>query len=146
MESKILLDGTEFSYRLISKRGKHVEISVNDEIFKFNIDEMNIQKAQDFISLNGRIAKVQKPNHTGARVEKAQYSSPMPGKVLKVFVKEGQIVSKGETLLILEAMKMEHKITAHKDLKVLKVLFKDQELVKGGEELIKVEELDVSKD
>ena len=38
--------------------------------------------------------------------------APMPGKVLAVEVAQGQSVDKGQLLLILEAMKMEHRITA----------------------------------
>jgi 3-methylcrotonyl-CoA carboxylase alpha subunit len=39
----------------------------------------------------------------------------MPGKVIKVLVTEGSKVSKGDPLLVLEAMKMEHTLTAHAD-------------------------------
>ncbi|MET7466921.1 acetyl-CoA carboxylase biotin carboxyl carrier protein subunit [Nonomuraea sp. NPDC005501] len=38
--------------------------------------------------------------------------APMPGAVLRVEVKEGQRVDKGQPVLVLEAMKMEHRITA----------------------------------
>ena len=38
--------------------------------------------------------------------------APMPGKVLGIFVKPGQTVEAGERLLVLEAMKMEHRLTA----------------------------------
>jgi 3-methylcrotonyl-CoA carboxylase alpha subunit len=37
----------------------------------------------------------------------------MPGKIIKVLVSEGAAVSKGDPLLVLEAMKMEHTLTAH---------------------------------
>jgi acetyl/propionyl-CoA carboxylase alpha subunit len=39
-------------------------------------------------------------------------SSPMPGKVIKIAVKQGQEVKVGDTLVIVEAMKMEHSIVA----------------------------------
>src|SRR5262249_41441438 len=38
--------------------------------------------------------------------------APMPGKVLSVVVKEGETVERGQLLLVLEAMKMEHRIDA----------------------------------
>ena len=44
--------------------------------------------------------------------------SPMPGKVIAVKVKAGDTVTKGQALLILEAMKMEHTLTAPFDGKV----------------------------
>lgn len=39
-------------------------------------------------------------------------TSPMPGNMWKVLVKQGQVIKKGEPLVILEAMKMENEIVA----------------------------------
>ncbi|MDA8637609.1 acetyl/propionyl/methylcrotonyl-CoA carboxylase subunit alpha [Rhodospirillales bacterium] len=49
--------------------------------------------------------------------------SPMPGKIVSVFVKAGQKVTKGTPLLIMEAMKMEHTIVAPSDGTVSAVSF-----------------------
>jgi len=56
---------------------------------------------------------------TQARSESSHHSahdgdiiSPMPGKVIAVDVAEGQLVEAGQRLLVLEAMKMEHALTA----------------------------------
>jgi biotin carboxyl carrier protein len=53
-----------------------------------------------------------------------QIKAPMPGMVLEVLVKEGQEVSKGQSVLILEAMKMENVIKASDDavVKTVKVI------------------------
>lgn len=66
-------------------------------------------------------------------------NAPMPGKVFKVLVKTGEAVTKGQTLLVLEAMKMEHAIKADKDGKVRKILFKEGDLVQGGMALAELE-------
>jgi 3-methylcrotonyl-CoA carboxylase alpha subunit len=63
-------------------------------------------------------------------------TSPMPGKVVQVLVKEGQKVVKGELLMILEAMKMEHRIVSPKDGVVEKIFFKEGELVAQEVELV----------
>ncbi|MGY3215133.1 acetyl-CoA carboxylase biotin carboxyl carrier protein subunit [Mucilaginibacter sp. HD30] len=47
-----------------------------------------------------------------------ELKAPMPGLVLRIFVKEGDAVSKGDNLLILEAMKMENIIKAPADVVV----------------------------
>ncbi len=61
--------------------------------------------------------------------------APMPGKVVKVLVQEKQKVKKGELLLILEAMKMEHKILATHDGVIQKIFFKEGERVSQGTDL-----------
>lgn len=62
--------------------------------------------------------------------------SPMPGKVFKVLVKNGDKVKKGDALMILEAMKMEHTIKANLDGTVQKVHFKEGDMVTGGVTLV----------
>lgn len=57
------------------------------------------------------------PVPSGAEV----ISSPMPGTILSVNVKAGDLVKRGDVLLILEAMKMENEIMASRDGKVLKI-------------------------
>jgi 3-methylcrotonyl-CoA carboxylase alpha subunit len=51
------------------------------------------------------------PDHTRQTVAGA-LSAPMPGKVVKVLVEQGQVVQAGAPLLVLEAMKMEHTVRA----------------------------------
>jgi len=67
--------------------------------------------------------------------------SPMPGKVVKVLVNEGDAVKKGDLLMILEAMKMEHKIIAPQDGIVKKIFFKEGERVAQEVELLKLSSL-----
>ena len=62
--------------------------------------------------------------------------APMPGNLLRVIVKPGEYVNRGQQLLVLEAMKMEHTILAPSDCIVLKILFNQGDLVQNGSELI----------
>ena len=64
----------------------------------------------------------------------------MPGKVIRVLAAPGAKVSKGDALMILEAMKMEHTITAPRDGVVAEVLFGAGDQVNEGAELLKLEE------
>jgi 3-methylcrotonyl-CoA carboxylase alpha subunit len=65
--------------------------------------------------------------------------APMPGTVIAVLVQVGQAVESGAPLLVMEAMKMEHTITAPKAGKVAALYFKAGEQVKEGEELLHME-------
>ncbi|MGB3280014.1 MAG: biotin/lipoyl-containing protein, partial [Pseudorhodobacter sp.] len=66
--------------------------------------------------------------------------SPMPGLVKAVFVAAGQAVAAGDRLAILEAMKMEHTLTAARDGVVAEVLAKPGDQVEAGAALILLED------
>jgi 3-methylcrotonyl-CoA carboxylase alpha subunit len=67
-------------------------------------------------------------------------SAPMPGTVLKILVRVGDVVTKGAPLVILEAMKMEHQITAPHDGTVAAIHCTEGEMVQPGVELVDVTE------
>ena len=60
------------------------------------------------------------------------YSAPMPGKVLDVRVRAGDAVSRGQALLTMEAMKMEHLVTASADGVVTEVRVAPGQQVDAG--------------
>ncbi len=68
--------------------------------------------------------------------EQPNFIAPMPGTIIAVLVNEGDIVEKGQAMIVMEAMKMEHTISAHKELQVTEVLYQVGELVDEGAELI----------
>ena len=65
--------------------------------------------------------------------------APMPGKVIDLKVKVGSKVKKGDTLVILEAMKMEHQVKASDDGKVTKVLVKKDDQLENGAVLMVID-------
>ena len=66
-------------------------------------------------------------------------TAPMNGTVVTLLVDIGATVAKGETLLVMEAMKMEHSIAAPSDGKVSEFFYQPGELVDGGAELLAFE-------
>ncbi|MDG1550385.1 MAG: biotin/lipoyl-binding protein [Candidatus Poseidoniaceae archaeon] len=65
-------------------------------------------------------------------------SAPMPGKVLQVLVEVGQIVESGQPLMILEAMKMEHRIIASQEGTVSAINFSEGDQVQQGSALLEL--------
>lgn len=66
-------------------------------------------------------------------------STPMPGKVVKVLVKEGDQVPAGTTVIIISAMKMESEYKVVADRTVKEVLVKDGDTIDGDQQLITFE-------
>ena len=81
-------------------------------------------------------APAAKPATGGA---KSGVKSPLPGVILDIKVKEGDEVKKGQTIIILEAMKMENSIKADKDGKVTAINVSKGESVLEGTDLVIIE-------
>lgn len=63
-------------------------------------------------------------------------NSGMPGKIVKIFVKVGDVVKEGDPLLIMEAMKMENEMRAAGNVKIKEILVKPGDNVEAGATLI----------
>ena len=78
------------------------------------------------------------PSHSPAATANLM-KSPLPGKILKVFAAPGKAFKRGDTLLIIEAMKMENEILAPRDCVVGEVHVEVNQSVKTGEPLLRME-------
>lgn len=63
-------------------------------------------------------------------------TAPMPGKIISLAVKAGDVVSKGQTLLVMEAMKMEHTVTAPHEGTIEEIHYAVGEQVQEGAQLL----------
>jgi len=68
-----------------------------------------------------------------------QITAPMPGKVVRLLVKQGDSVEAGQGLLVIEAMKMQNEIRSPKSGKIEKLFAQEGQPVNAGEVLLWVE-------
>ena len=121
---------------MLNGRTEVVYCSVNDE-----------QKTiVNFHGLNFRCFRTDQLNDTldyackEQTNDKSRLVSPMPGKVVKINVKEGDEVDEGTIMIVVEAMKMENNIVATAKAKVKKVLVVENEMVDNKKKLIELED------
>ena len=93
-----------------------------------------------WVHLNGRTYKWERiePGSSGTEDE-GGLVAPMPGKVLEVLVAQGDVVEAGTPLMVLEAMKMEHRIVAAADGTVVAVHYEPGDQVAQGAVLLDLE-------
>lgn len=88
--------------------------------------------AAEFTALEGRAG------HRTGGLAAPEIDAPMPGKVLKVMVAEGQAVEAGDALVVLEAMKMETTLYAESPAIVRKICVVPGQMVDHGARLIEL--------
>ncbi|MDA2998676.1 MAG: acetyl-CoA carboxylase biotin carboxylase subunit [Actinomycetota bacterium] len=92
---------------------------------------------------SGPVAKAKKPTRgasgSGGAANSGDVAAPMQGTIVKVTVEVGQEVAVGDSVVVLEAMKMENQITAEKAGKVTKVNVKVGDKVGAGDILVVIE-------
>ena len=76
--------------------------------------------------------------HRARGLAAAEITAPMPGKVLRVLVKEGDAVAAGQPLVVLEAMKMETALAAESDAIVKRVPVQAGQMVDHGAVLVEL--------
>jgi 3-methylcrotonyl-CoA carboxylase alpha subunit len=79
-----------------------------------------------------------------AEIGAGRLTAPMPGRVIELLVAAGAAVQKGQAMMVIEAMKMEHTIAAPRDGIVAAVHFAAGDLVEEGAELIALKEADAA--
>ena len=102
------------------------------------------ENARRWVTVNGQTFLLTKSSGAHSRGHGGQHArgeltAPMPGQVRAVNVSEGDVVTKGQTLLVLEAMKMEIRIHAPQDGVVKKLFVQQGQTVEREQTLLNVE-------
>ena len=120
-EYKLKINGNDYAVTVNEVDGSVAEVEVNGTPFKVEF-EKPIKKAAAPVAKP--VAKSAAPAAAAAPVAKpaapaggagTTVSSPLPGVILDVCFKEGDAVKRGQTVMVLEAMKMENAIEATAD-------------------------------
>ncbi|MEN6569927.1 MAG: biotin/lipoyl-containing protein [Rikenellaceae bacterium] len=144
-EYKLKINGNAYSVTVSDIDDNLAEVEVNGIPFKVEF-ENSIKKniivpPKASSSVVSSFSTVQKPSVqvTPPSTSKVtNVTSPLPGIILEVAVKEGDTVKKGQKLIVLEAMKMENVIEANTDGKVISVKVSKGDSVLEGATLVTI--------
>lgn len=120
----MLIDGTSYNIEF-DERGDEVDVSCRGQTSRFDVvDERRLRlRATIAFAAEGKQAVL----------------APMPGKIVKLFVKAGDVVREGQPLLVIEAMKMENELKSPKAGLVGQVHVSEGAAVESGARLLTVE-------
>ena len=94
-----------------------------------------------WVHLDGAIHILAIDEHgAGGSGDSGGMTAPMPGKILEILCDVGDEVEEGQTLIVMEAMKMEHRIAANSSGSITAIHHEIGEQVEAGATLIDIEE------
>jgi len=126
---KFKINGNTYHIDIKEASGNIIQVEVNGTPYEVQMEtEVKTSKTPTLIRTEPRLPQKVEPLATNATISKV--ISPLPGTIHQVLVKEGDKVKTGDTLMILEAMKMENTIIAESTgtIKSIKVQPKDSVL------------------
>lgn len=124
----ILLDGVSFNVELIQTENK-----------KYNVNTLYNSYDVEIIDAETRYVNSRK---SADEDDAAFISTPMPGKVVKILVNEGDVVKGGDTVIIVSAMKMESEYKVNTDKIIKKILVKEGDTIEGHQHLVLLEDIE----
>lgn len=145
-----LADGKSFDWDLQEVEPGVFHILKDGKGFRANVVSADVAAKSFVIQVNGRNYEINVKDRFDLLLEKLgmdnlastaieNIKAPMPGLVIDVMVEPGQSLSKGDQVLILEAMKMENVIKAQADCVVKSVNISKGNAVEKGETLVELE-------
>lgn len=127
---KFTIHGSEFAVRVRKVEDDQVQLEVNGTPYDVTVHReaqpsktpvVMVRKEVNTKAGNERVQENLKPVSENKRPSAKTIKSPLPGNVLKVNVAEGDSFKEGDTLMIMESMKMENNILAERDGKIVKI-------------------------
>lgn len=137
-EYKFKIKGKDYNVNIIEEKDSSVILNVNGQEFEVEFDAPKekttpiIRKPKQEVLKNEPVQPKSSGNIKSVR-------SPLPGNILDIKVKEGDKVTKGTTVLIMEAMKMENNIVCEYDGVITAIKVKPGQAVMQNDILIEVE-------
>lgn len=137
MTAKLLsVDKTEVDFKLNDDTFSATISGGENELTKVSVNKLDFLMVRNDLLDSKMASSGEEESSTGAE---NKIVSPLPGRVFKINVKEGDLISKGEVVVVIDAMKMENNIVTKKDAKVTKVMVSLNDMVDSNTTLIEVE-------
>jgi 3-methylcrotonyl-CoA carboxylase alpha subunit len=136
------IDGRKIPFRAVRRHGALAAVELDGRFAPVRV-------ARDgdrvFVAAAGRVDEIRRETgRPAARKGRGSgdhgtgLTAPMPGRIRKTLVRAGDVVQRGQVVLVLEAMKMEHAIRAPSDGTVTRLDHAEGDLVEAGTVLVEI--------
>jgi glutaconyl-CoA/methylmalonyl-CoA decarboxylase subunit gamma len=143
---KFKINGNQYEAEILSIEENIAEVEINGTSYSVEVDK-SLQPVKTpklvrsfAVPSTDSVPSVAKTSSPSAPKGAGTIKSPLPGVILEMLVKEGDVVKIGQKLLVLEAMKMENNIEADKAGKIVSIAKHKGDSVMEGDVLIVIGE------
>jgi acetyl/propionyl-CoA carboxylase alpha subunit len=145
--NRIVLDGNPVAWDIAVLGNNHFHILMRGTSYRCEVMVSDAIKKMFLIKVNGKVIKVEVKDRFDELLHRLgmdkistnkinAVKAPMPGMVLKLIVQEGQAIRAGDSLLILEAMKMENMIKSPGSGVVKRVMVQERDIVEKNQVMV----------
>lgn len=120
-EFKFKIDGKDYEAQVAEQDNGILAVTLNGSTYAVEVPALASHAAKPVVHHAAAPAAAPKAAPAAPAAAAGSVTAPLPGTIKQILVSEGQKVKKGDTIITMEAMKMENAITAESDGTVLKV-------------------------
>jgi glutaconyl-CoA/methylmalonyl-CoA decarboxylase subunit gamma len=135
---KFKINEDNYNTRILEYKGDVVRVEVNGIEYKVELETDNTTAIPKLVRSEKPKTNVPVSIPANSSPDKSVVKAPIPGLVHTVLVKVGDTISKGDPVIILEAMKMESEISSMTSGKVVNILVKEGDSVQEGAILLEI--------
>ncbi len=141
---KLTINGNPYEVDIVSVEDNLAEVDVNGTRYQVEVDrQLQTTKTPKLVRSvvspsTDIVPSVAKTSSPSSLKGVGTIKSPLPGVILNIHIKEGDIVKIGDRLITLEAMKMENNVNADKEGKIVSIKVRQGDSVLEGDLLIEI--------
>ncbi|HNQ43789.1 MAG TPA: biotin/lipoyl-binding protein [Candidatus Cloacimonadota bacterium] len=139
---RLLINGERFEARILEYTPTHAKININGHDYLVQIEEDKTFEVPK-LAEQEKAVPMAPAFSSGFDPGTGEVRAPIPGVIVSIPVKEGDEVKRGQTIIIIEAMKMESEIASPVDAKIAKINIKERSLVQEGDILMLLEGVEI---
>lgn len=139
---KLTINNQKYNARIVEYSQTHAKINVNGTEYVVQIDDDVLQSIPK-LSAQDKAVPLAPSFKSGVDVGSGEVRAPIPGVIVSIPVAEGDKVKKGQTIIILEAMKMQSEIASPFDATIGKIMVKERSPIQEGDLMMTLQGVEV---
>ncbi|MBW6513146.1 MAG: biotin/lipoyl-binding protein [Candidatus Syntrophosphaera sp.] len=140
---KLIIGGQRYEAQVLEYSSDHAKININGTDYLIQIED-DTQSQIPVLPQQEKAVPLAAAFSSGFSADTGEIRAPLPGVISSLRVQEGDAVKKGQTILVLEAMKMESEIAAPVDCVIGSIHVKEHAPVQEGDLLMTLEGVEIS--